>query len=100
MGMRNHNLSEKELRTADRRPPTKEFAPIDRNKHITAYERTNKWVNQSAGGGYDFYKKQAKQLEFRKETEPREIKSHSKTSTKGGINGIISQMNKLTSGFL
>jgi|TARA_B110000285_G_scaffold146492_1_gene163556 hypothetical protein len=42
-GMRNHNFSEKELGTVDR--------------GATAYERSNKWVNQASGGGYDFYKK-------------------------------------------
>ena len=44
-GMRNHNVSEKELGTVDR--------------GATAYERSNKYVNQPGGGGYDFYKKQA-----------------------------------------
>ena len=65
------NQSEKELRRTH----------VSSNSRVTtAYERTNKWVNQSAGGGYDFYKKQG---DFRKEFEPKEVKSK-------GINGIIS----------
>ena len=60
-GMRNHNFSEKELGTVDR--------------GATAYERSNKWVNQASGGGYDFYKKQAKAMDFRND-QPREVKSN------------------------
>jgi len=48
-GMRNHNFSEKELGTHTSK------SQVDRG--ATAYERSNKWVNQASGGGYDFYKK-------------------------------------------
>ena len=91
-GMRNHNLSNQELRTFD--------------QPKTHYERTNKWVKQSSASGYDINTKEGPALKRKKVRAP---STHISSGNKNlvhhqgqhvGINGILQQMNQHSAGFL
>ena len=87
-GMRNHNLSNKELRTFD--------------QPKTHYERTNKWVKQASAAGYDANERAAKDHHGPKKRKVRAPSTHISSGNKNmvhhqgqhvGINGILQQMN-------